>query len=157
MNDSSYLFSRPLRCKRGPSDLFLHDLRICDTFASNFLFLSFLSLLSVRTFSNRDNIDLILSTSLLPEPSSINLFTQTMLPSLLRSLFQLGRTWKPLNFSNPKFAQTSASPFEEAIPGYIASRYHPTIIGEILKEQYQVVGKLGYGASSTAWLAGDMK
>ncbi|KAJ5201990.1 kinase-like domain-containing protein [Penicillium cinerascens] len=39
---------------------------------------------------------------------------------------------------------------------YIASRYYPTRIGEIIKEQYQVVGKLGFGSTSTAWLARDM-
>ncbi|KAJ5591843.1 kinase-like protein [Penicillium hispanicum] len=82
-----------------------------------------------------------------------------MLSSLLRSLPQLGRTWKPLNFSNSNFVRISASQKieEETIPGYIASRYYPTRIGEIFKERYQVVGKLGFGASSTVWLARDMK
>ncbi|QQK46080.1 ERK3/4 MAP kinase [Penicillium digitatum] len=45
---------------------------------------------------------------------------------------------------------------EEMIPGYTAGRYYPTRIGEILKDRYQVVGKLGFGASSTVWLARDM-
>ncbi|KAJ5115187.1 hypothetical protein NUU61_000946 [Penicillium alfredii] len=45
---------------------------------------------------------------------------------------------------------------EENIPGYVAARYYPTRIGEILKDRYQVVGKLGFGASSTVWLARDM-
>lgn len=82
-----------------------------------------------------------------------------MLSSFLRSLPRLGRTWKPLNFSNPNFVRISAhyKIEEETIPGYVASRYYPVRIGEILKEQYQVVGKLGFGASSTVWLAQDMK
>ena len=46
---------------------------------------------------------------------------------------------------------------EETIPGYIAGRYYPIRVGEILKEQYQIVGKLGFGASSTVWLARDME
>ncbi|KAJ5903916.1 hypothetical protein N7504_006299, partial [Penicillium tannophilum] len=46
---------------------------------------------------------------------------------------------------------------EETIPGYVAARYYPTRIGEILKDRYQVVGKLGFGASSTVWLARDME
>lgn len=46
---------------------------------------------------------------------------------------------------------------EETIPGYVAGRYYPTRIGEILKDRYQVVGKLGFGASSTVWLARDME
>ncbi|RDL34660.1 Uncharacterized protein BP5553_07788 [Venustampulla echinocandica] len=81
-----------------------------------------------------------------------------MLSSLLRSLPQLGRSWKPLNFSNPNFVHIPESHKieEETLPDYIASRYYPTRIGEVIKEQYQVVGKLGFGSTSTAWLARDM-
>jgi serine/threonine-protein kinase SRPK3 len=82
-----------------------------------------------------------------------------MLPSLLRSLPQLGRTWKPLPFSSLNFVHLPADQKieEETIPDYVASRYYPVRIGEVLKERYQVVGKLGFGASSTAWLARDMR
>jgi hypothetical protein len=82
-----------------------------------------------------------------------------MLPSLLRSLPRLGRTWKPLNFSSPNFVRLPATHKieEETIPGYVATRYYPAQIGEIFEDRYQVVGKLGFGASSTAWLARDMK
>lgn len=73
-----------------------------------------------------------------------------MLSSLLRSLPSFKR-WKPLNFSNPNFIRIPATQRieEETIPDYVASRYYPTRIGEILKDQYQVVGKLGFGSSST--------
>jgi hypothetical protein len=86
-------------------------------------------------------------------------FLLTMFPSLLRSLPRLGRTWKPLNFSNPNFVRVPASHKieEETIPGYTASRYYPTRIGEIFKDRYQIVGKLGFGTSATVWLARDMK
>ncbi|KAJ5609440.1 hypothetical protein N7528_010007, partial [Penicillium herquei] len=90
---------------------------------------------------------------------AINLFTLiSEMPSLLRSLPLLGRRWKPLNFSNPNFIRIPASQKieEETIPGYVAARYYPTQIGEILKSRYQVVGKLGFGTSSTVWLARDM-
>lgn len=82
-----------------------------------------------------------------------------MMTSLLRSLPLLGRRWTPSNFSNPNFVRIPASQAieEETIPGYVAARYYPTKIGEILKSRYQVVGKLGFGASSTAWLARDME
>lgn len=82
-----------------------------------------------------------------------------MMTSLLRSLPLLGRRWTPRNFSNPNFVRIPASQAieEEAIPGYIAARYYPTKIGEIFKSRYQVVGKLGFGASSTVWLARDME
>ncbi|KAJ5884361.1 hypothetical protein N7504_011933 [Penicillium tannophilum] len=74
------------------------------------------------------------------------------------SLPRLGRRWMPLNFDNPNFIRIPTSHVieEETIPGYVAGRYYPTRIGEILKDRYQVVGKLGFGASSTVWLARDM-
>ncbi|KAE8141341.1 kinase-like domain-containing protein [Aspergillus pseudotamarii] len=70
----------------------------------------------------------------------------------------LGRTWKPLNFSNANFGRISPSQTieEEALPDYIPARYYPTRIGEVIKDRYQVIGKLGYGATSTVWLARDM-
>lgn len=82
-----------------------------------------------------------------------------MFSSLLRSLPKLGRRWKPLNFSNPNFVRLSEGHRieEETLPHYTASWFYPTRIGEVIKERYQVVGKLGYGSTSTAWLARDMK
>ncbi|KFY69152.1 hypothetical protein V496_00531 [Pseudogymnoascus sp. VKM F-4515 (FW-2607)] len=82
-----------------------------------------------------------------------------MLSSLLRSLPQFGRKWKPLNFSNPNFVRIPEyhKIEEETLPHYVESQYYPTRIGEVIKERYQVVGKLGFGSTSTAWLARDMK
>ncbi|QSS54231.1 protein kinase [Histoplasma capsulatum var. duboisii H88] len=81
-----------------------------------------------------------------------------MFSSLLRSLPLLRQRWKPLNFSNPNLIQLPESHKieEETLPDYIASQYYPTRIGEVIKEQYQVVGKLGFGSTSTAWLARDI-
>jgi serine/threonine-protein kinase SRPK3 len=45
---------------------------------------------------------------------------------------------------------------EETIPGYKAQKFYPVRIGEVFRERYQVVGKLGYGASSTVWLCRDI-
>jgi hypothetical protein len=82
-----------------------------------------------------------------------------MLLSLLRSFSRLGRSWRPLDFSNPNFTRINDSQRieEETIPDYIALRYYPTRIGQVFQDRYQVVGKLGFGTSSTAWLARDMK
>ena len=82
----------------------------------------------------------------------------TML-SFLRHLPQLGRKWKPLKFSNPNFARipTNQKIEEETIPDYIASQYYPARIGDVFQDQYQVVGKLGVGVSSTVWLARDLR
>ncbi|KID59753.1 serine threonine protein kinase, CMGC group, partial [Metarhizium hybridum] len=78
--------------------------------------------------------------------------------SILRRLPWPGRAWKPLTFSNPNL--TSIPLYEkieeELFPDYFASRYYPVRIGEVLKSRYQIVGKLGFGASSTVWLARDL-
>ncbi|KAF4979431.1 hypothetical protein FZEAL_4374 [Fusarium zealandicum] len=78
---------------------------------------------------------------------------------LFRRIPWPGRAWKPLTLSNPKFTRI---PFEQKIeeetfPDYIASRYYPVHIGQVLRDRYQVVGKLGFGASSTVWLARDLR
>lgn len=84
----------------------------------------------------------------------------TMSKSLLGWLPRLaGRPWKPLDFSQAvRFTRLSVDDKvdEECLPDYLASRYYPVRLGEIIRDQYQVVGKLGYGASSTVWLARDL-
>ncbi|KXJ86672.1 serine threonine protein kinase, CMGC group [Microdochium bolleyi] len=70
-----------------------------------------------------------------------------------------GRPWKRLDFSQAtRFARLSADHKvkEECFPDYVASRYYPVRLGDVLSDQYQVVGKLGFGASSTVWLARDL-
>ncbi|EEQ29995.1 protein kinase domain-containing protein [Microsporum canis CBS 113480] len=46
---------------------------------------------------------------------------------------------------------------EEELPDYKADRFYPVHLGEIFEERYQVLGKLGFGSSSTVWLARDLK
>ncbi|UNI16418.1 hypothetical protein JDV02_002851 [Purpureocillium takamizusanense] len=78
--------------------------------------------------------------------------------SLLRRLPWFARPWKPLTFSNPNFTRIPLPEKieEELLPDYVASRYYPVRIGEVLRDRYQIVGKLGFGASSTVWLARDL-
>ena len=45
---------------------------------------------------------------------------------------------------------------EETLPGYCPKKYYPVRLGEIFEQRYQVVGKLGYGTTSTVWLAHDL-
>lgn len=45
---------------------------------------------------------------------------------------------------------------EEALLGHKAELYYPVNIGEVFNERYQVMGKLGYGVTSTVWLARDL-
>ncbi|RDA82551.1 hypothetical protein CP532_0938 [Ophiocordyceps camponoti-leonardi (nom. inval.)] len=45
---------------------------------------------------------------------------------------------------------------EERLPFYKQDDYYPMRIGDIIKDRYQVVAKLGYGTSSTVWLSHDL-
>ncbi|CAG8139920.1 unnamed protein product [Penicillium salamii] len=46
---------------------------------------------------------------------------------------------------------------EEGMDGFSSGDYCPMVIGDVLDSRYQVVGKLGFGVSSTVWLARDMR
>lgn len=46
---------------------------------------------------------------------------------------------------------------EEESEGFPSGDYYPMVIGDVLNSRYQVVGKLGFGVSSTVWLARDMR
>ena len=80
--------------------------------------------------------------------------------SFIRTLRALGRRapCPPRSFSNPNFERITAEKIEEeTFPDYLAIRYYPVRIGEVFASRYQVVGKLGYGAFSTVWLARDLE
>lgn len=44
---------------------------------------------------------------------------------------------------------------EETLPGYDESRFYPVVIGDIYEDRFEVLAKLGYGATSTIWLCRD--
>ncbi|KAI2008617.1 hypothetical protein LOZ39_005583 [Ophidiomyces ophidiicola] len=46
---------------------------------------------------------------------------------------------------------------EETLPGYTPDKYYPVRLGEVLGNRYHVVGKLGYGTTSTVWLGRDLQ
>jgi serine/threonine-protein kinase SRPK3 len=74
-----------------------------------------------------------------------------------KSLF--GRSWKPLVFPSKSYVRIPADEKveEETLPDYLASRYYPVRIGDIFRDRYQVIGKLGFGSTSTVWLARELK
>lgn len=80
--------------------------------------------------------------------------------SLLRRLAGLGRRppSPPRVFANTNFEKISVDcrVEEETFSDYLSGRYYPVRIGEVFFSKYQVVGKLGYGAYSTVWLARDL-
>ncbi|KAI1424333.1 kinase domain protein [Xylaria sp. FL1777] len=65
---------------------------------------------------------------------------------------------RPRIFANPNFIRIPPNDKveEETLPDYLPARYYPVRIGEVFVNRYQVVGKLGFGASSTVWLAHDL-
>lgn len=67
-------------------------------------------------------------------------------------------TYKPLVFPKEGIPLVPAGEKveEETLPKYATTRYYPVRIGQILQERYQVVGKLGFGVTSTVWLARDL-
>jgi hypothetical protein len=46
---------------------------------------------------------------------------------------------------------------EEQLPAFSAEYYYPVNLGEILASRYQVIGKRGYGTTSSVWLAKDLQ
>jgi serine/threonine-protein kinase SRPK3 len=46
---------------------------------------------------------------------------------------------------------------EEQFDGFKRGLYYPVNIGDVFASKYQVVGKLGYGVTSTVWLARDLQ
>ncbi|PGH04662.1 CMGC/SRPK protein kinase [Blastomyces parvus] len=64
----------------------------------------------------------------------------------------------PLTFPSSGFDLLDASESieEETLPTYRAEKYYPARIGEIFNDRYQIVGKLGYGVTSTVWLGRDL-
>lgn len=46
---------------------------------------------------------------------------------------------------------------EEELPDYKADRFYPVRLGDVFEDRYQVIAKLGFGSSSTIWLARDLK
>ncbi|KAI0400965.1 kinase-like domain-containing protein [Xylaria palmicola] len=46
---------------------------------------------------------------------------------------------------------------EEGIPEYNPDHFYPVRLGEVFENRFQTVAKLGYGCSSTIWLARDLQ
>jgi serine/threonine-protein kinase SRPK3 len=45
---------------------------------------------------------------------------------------------------------------EETLGDYKPERFLPVKIGQVFKDRYQTIGKLGYGSASTVWLCRDL-
>lgn len=65
------------------------------------------------------------------------------------------RPW-PESIAVPALLNESEPIEEEKTPYYDPKHFYPARLGEILNGRYQLATKLGYGTSSTMWLARDL-
>ena len=75
-----------------------------------------------------------------------------------KSLFQR-RPWPQLKFPISGFEVVSDAVLfeEEQFEEFHRGFYYPVNIGDVFASKYQVVGKLGFGVTSTVWLARDLQ
>lgn len=65
----------------------------------------------------------------------------------------------PLHFPSSGYPLASDSVLleEEHLDEFKAGQYYPANIGDVYEEKYQVLGKLGFGSTSTVWLAPNLR
>lgn len=97
---------------------------------------------SLRWFSVPDNCLQQMSAS-----AHFKLWMKLKAESLKRS------TSKPTHLEYPKEYPLE----EEHTPHYNPRQIYPVEIGQVLGKRYEIILKLGYGTSSTVWLARDKK
>ncbi|KAI4678950.1 uncharacterized protein J4E88_006238 [Alternaria novae-zelandiae] len=76
---------------------------------------------------------------------------------LAKSLFRR-QPWPQLKFPTSGFEVVSDAVLfeEEQLAEFHRGVYYPVNIGDVFASKYQVVGKLGFGVTSTVWLARDL-
>ena len=74
-----------------------------------------------------------------------------------RKLFR--KPMEPLRFPTAGYEVVSEDVLleEEQLDHFKTGTYYPVNIGDIFASKYQVVGKLGFGVSSTVWLARELE
>ncbi|KAF2027039.1 kinase domain-containing protein [Setomelanomma holmii] len=77
---------------------------------------------------------------------------------LAKSVFQR-QPWPQLKFPTSGFEVVSDALLfeEEQLEEFHRGVYYPVNIGDVFASKYQVVGKLGFGVTSTVWLARDLQ
>lgn len=92
-------------------------------------------------------------------------------------LFRMASTWSKLTGSLGRLRQGQKPPEdprsfpsrgfslidqsqkveEEELPDYVADRFYPVRLGRVFHGRYKTIAKLGFGSSSTIWLARDLR
>ena len=77
---------------------------------------------------------------------------------LAKTLFRR-QPWPLLKFPTSGFEITSEAVLfeEEQLEEFHRGLYYPVNIGDVFASKYQIVGKLGFGLTSTVWLARDLQ
>ncbi|KAF1919640.1 kinase domain-containing protein [Ampelomyces quisqualis] len=77
---------------------------------------------------------------------------------IIKSLFRR-QPWPHLKFPTSGFEVVSDAVVheEERLEEFNRGFYYPVNIGDVFASKYQVVGKLGFGATATVWLARDLQ
>ncbi|KAG5985246.1 hypothetical protein E4U55_007871 [Claviceps digitariae] len=58
--------------------------------------------------------------------------------------------------ASPETVPPEISIDEEKLPGYNPRHYYPANPGDVLSDRFKLIAKLGWGSSSTVWLAQDI-
>lgn len=72
-----------------------------------------------------------------------------------RSFSSLHR--QPFTLPPPRLISTPKLVDEERVPWYEENRFYPAKPGDVLADRFQILVKIGYGSSSTTWLARDIQ
>ena len=84
----------------------------------------------------------------------ITRFCATQMRSISSRLFSSQQTKRP---TTPKLLPPHIPIEEELIPWYEANHFFPANPGDVLGGRFELKAKLGFGTSSTVWLAQDKK
>jgi hypothetical protein len=90
--------------------------------------------------------------------SSAPMSVPTLMASQSRACSAQRTALSPRSFPSTGFETIDASlkVEEETLPFYDPKIFYPVRIGEVFRNRYQAVAKLGYGTSSTTWLCHDL-
>lgn len=77
--------------------------------------------------------------------------------NLIRNLWGLGIRDRALSTKVAATLSINDPIEEETMPRYCPRRYYPVHIGQTFDNRFLIIAKLGYGTSSTVWLARDIQ
>lgn len=143
---------------RGKAGRAGHTCRLSLTTRSHFLIARVVMALrrtALRGFP-RSSSSVFLPSSSAPYLHSLRTFSAV---TVKLGLFSIGRRRsEPRSFPSRGFDIVDKDQLieEEELPEYKAEHFYPARLGEVFHDRFQTVAKLGYGSSSTIWLARDL-